>query len=133
MPYMYAIQKGDPELVKLLLHHGASANQAHGPGMLATPLYQAADTEKLYLSELLVKHGTKLDQRIFGKNTLHGVTALHRAAELGRFDIMYYLTVRGADVGLTYRDHDAELHHITSLHVARAKCVHSVGARTRKG
>ncbi len=101
-----AISDGHYDIVKLMLEHGASANQTIGGIMTIGPegiskqpsdrdcketvLFPAIQHGKLKIVELLVSHEAKIDIRGTG-----GITPLLLAAEWGHLDILRFLISKG--------------------------------------
>ncbi len=83
---------GQPEMVALLLEHGAVVNMtAHNP-MKVMPLHSAAAARNLKSVELLLEHGAEVNAQQQG-----GWTALHAAAHHGDVAMAKMLLARGAD------------------------------------
>jgi hypothetical protein len=104
-PLGEAIIANDPEIVRVLLEHGANPNACvsfDGLKMLehiksqlqrATPLLAAIDVRSLPLVKILVEHGAELQ---YTRNMGISRTPLQRAAETGSFDIVEYFVDQGA-------------------------------------
>jgi ankyrin repeat protein len=104
-PLGEAIIANDPEIVRVLLDHGANRNayvSFDGLEMLehiksqlqrVTPLLAAIDVRSLPLVRILVEHGAELQ---YTRNMGIARTPLQRAAETGSFDIVEYLVDQGA-------------------------------------
>jgi hypothetical protein len=59
-PLLYASRRGDVELCRLLLDHGADPNAAT-PSLRMTPLHRAASTGNAAVVALLLAHGARAD------------------------------------------------------------------------
>jgi len=105
-PIHRAVRTGIVELVELLIQHGADVDAADVFGN--RPLHDAV-CHGLDVVQLLVQHGAKLNvQNIDGK------TPLHIAVERKRYDVILFLLIRDADVGLTDVWRNTPLHYFTS-------------------
>eukprot|EP00906_Rhabdomonas_costata_P004375 RCo006469 len=110
-PLYTACQEGHRRVVELLLRRGANPNLPGGGGGL--PLWNAAGEGHVEVVELLLRAGANID----GQNSprslnSEGHTALHGAAETGKFVVLLALLQWKASVNLT----DAKGR--TALHVA---------------
>jgi ankyrin repeat protein len=91
-PLFVAIEKGNPELVALLLKNGADVNAIHKNGWF-TPLFSAVEQGTPEIVALLLKHGADVhavDQNEF--------TPLFNAVHKGNSEIVALLIKHGADV-----------------------------------
>lgn len=91
-PLFVAIEKGNPELVALLLKNGADVNAIHKDGWF-TPLFSAVEQGNPEIVALLLKHGADVhavDQNEF--------TPLFNAVHKGNSEIVALLIKHGADV-----------------------------------
>ena len=105
-PIHSAARTGVPELVDLLIQHGANVDSADIFGN--TPLHEAV-CHGLDVVKLLVQHGAKVNlQNIDGK------TPLHIAVERQQSEVIMFLLSQGADVGLTDVWRNTPLHYVTS-------------------
>lgn len=84
-----AVARGDAEIVRLLLSHGANAAHRYGGGSSA--LHEAAAGGKLEIAKLLLDHGADLSAR-----TDDGQTPLSMADSKGQTDAAALLRQRGA-------------------------------------
>ncbi len=88
-----AVQAGDGQQVKRLLHQGADVNAR---GIIdQTPLHNAASVGRTEVVRILLDHGADV-----GAVEQHGMTPLHVAAESGNSDVVVILLERGADVNV---------------------------------
>ena len=76
---------GNPELIRLLLKHGANPNVQDDRG--ATPLHEAVKRKKVDAVKVLLQHGA--DSAI---RDSEGKTPIDYAKEAGRNDILKILT-----------------------------------------
>ena len=84
-----AVARGDAEIVRLLLSHGANAAHRYGAGYSA--LHEAAAGGKLEIAKLLLDHGADSSAR-----TDDGQTPLSMAEAKGQTDAAALLRQRGA-------------------------------------
>jgi ankyrin repeat protein len=84
-----AVARGDAEIVRLLLAHGANARHRYGPGY--SPLHEAAAGGKIEILRLLLEHGADPNAR-----TQDGQTPLSLAEAKGRAEAVALLRERGA-------------------------------------
>ncbi|HKQ18271.1 MAG TPA: ankyrin repeat domain-containing protein [Candidatus Eisenbacteria bacterium] len=91
-----AVWGGHPEIVRLLLEHGADVNAQDGGG--GTPVLLAARWGRGDLMHLLLEHGA--DASITDDQ---GRTLLHKAAEYGHVEVMRALLKHGFDVNVQAR------------------------------
>ncbi|MCH8947300.1 MAG: ankyrin repeat domain-containing protein [Acidobacteria bacterium] len=83
---------GQPEMVALLLEHGAAVNATARNPMKVMPLHSAVASRKLKSVELLLEHGAEVNAQQQG-----GWTALHAAAHHGDVETAKVLLAKGAD------------------------------------
>jgi ankyrin repeat protein len=88
---LLAIKNHQGEVARFLLQAGASPNAVSGDISL---LEWAALSRKKELVEDLVRHGASLTQR----DQKNGATILHKMAEQGRHELLWYLVDQGADI-----------------------------------
>jgi len=120
-PLHLACRQGHIDCVKMLLKHGA--NPAAETGEFIDPLWEAVATN-VECVKLLVKAGVNVNHRIFTEET-----PLHRAAFLGKADIVKHLLKHKSDIdvqdenGLTPLFVSAQTGHFDclSLLVSKAK------------
>lgn len=101
-----AAERGDAELVRVLLARGADVNTVTGAGW--TPLYTAASCGHIEVVSLLLSGGADLSKR----STTGQWTALMAAAGSGHYSVTRLLLQRGE--GLQERDEEGR----TALHWA---------------
>jgi ankyrin repeat protein len=99
---MEAAWKGSPEVVKLLLAHGANVHAARSDTG-RTPIYYAADgtvdeDRAIEAAAMLLEKGADINVRVVDWNSTKGWTPLLAAIMKGRGKIARYLIERGADV-----------------------------------
>ena len=85
-----AVANGDPEVVKLLLMHGADPNHVYEGGAFS-PLLAAASEGKKEIVELLIQHGANVNLKGSG-----GKSALAIAREKGHLPVAEVLASAGA-------------------------------------
>jgi ankyrin repeat protein len=92
---MWAAYRGDISMMRLLIDAGADVNI---PGFFGSPLSQAAWGDHTSATELLLKHGAKVNQADPGT----GYTPLHWAASTEKNDrkLVDFLVGQGADPNL---------------------------------
>ena len=86
-----AVVKGQTDLVKVLLEHGAEVNARSSQG--ATPLDDAALKGRVEVARLLLQHGADVKAR-----NSYGGTPLHDAALGGHADVVELLLENGAAI-----------------------------------
>ncbi len=98
-PLFIAIANNNPEMVQLLLEHGASVTQVNDKGLM--PIHEAArgavyGSDGLFRSneilDMLIRKGANINQK-----DILGETPLMLAAKAGRPDTIRFLLTRGAD------------------------------------
>ena len=102
-PLHRACARCNIELAEFLLLHGSDVDEISTCRQWTPLLYAVYGTEtwphygdsqgRLELAEFLIRHGA--DMR---KTAVHGVTALHLAAEYGEVELVLFLIDQGADV-----------------------------------
>src|SRR5205814_8312582 len=80
-PLHYAVSGNQPELVELLLEHGANPDTTYGDGL--TALHLAAGRGYSRIAAALVAHGAKIDVR-----SNSGATALEDAVRRGAPEVV---------------------------------------------
>ncbi len=85
-----AVNRDNPDAVKLLIEHGADPNAQSKRGV--TPLHLAADNA--VLARLLIEHGARVD--LLDEK---GRSPLHSAARVGNKEVVQLLISFGADIG----------------------------------
>lgn len=90
-PLHWAVDRGELELVVLLLERGASVTARDGAGL--TPLHLASRSARVVLAERLLANCAPVDAR-----TDDGATPLHFAAAAGRGPLVQLLLDHGADL-----------------------------------
>ncbi len=93
---MFACLSGNPEVVSLVLKHGAAVNSTTFDGRSA--LMTASFCGKLELVRMLLRHGADIDAM-----DRFGATALTQAAMSGHTDVETLLAAEGASKRLTGR------------------------------
>jgi ankyrin repeat protein len=88
-----AADKGQEELVRLLLRHGADANRMNEGG--EAPLMLACRGGHLAVAQMLLPH---MRAEVLQAENEHGLTALHGAADGGNEEVVDYLIKNGAQV-----------------------------------
>ncbi|KAI1140202.1 ankyrin [Hypoxylon sp. FL0543] len=88
-----AIETGSPQMVQLLLQHGARVNEPASFGLIRTPLQKAAEMDCLDIVRLLLENGADVNAppALYG-----GATALQLAAIKGNCTIATILIEHGA-------------------------------------
>ncbi|MFZ0212492.1 MAG: ankyrin repeat domain-containing protein [Candidatus Acidiferrales bacterium] len=84
-----AVARGDAEIVRLLLKHGANPKHRYGPGY--STLHEAAASGKIEIVKLLLEHGADPSAR-----TDEGKTPLAMAEAKGQTETAALLRQRGA-------------------------------------
>jgi uncharacterized protein len=87
-----AVARGDAEIVRLLLSHGANAGHRYGSGY--SPLHEAAAGGKIEIAKLLLAHGADPNAR-----TEDGQTPLSMAEAKGHTEAAVLLREHGAAAG----------------------------------
>lgn len=95
--------KGQSEVVKLLLEHGANADAALRDGTRRTPLYVVAGADAdedlaIEVAKLLLDKGADINVRAVDWNSTEGWTPLLAAIKNERWKLVHFLVERGADV-----------------------------------
>lgn len=90
-PLMWAITKGNLDIVKLLLQAKADIHAQDKEGM--TPLMVACITERPQIADMLIKEGANIHTANAG-----GATALLLSAYYGNLELVNLLVQAGADV-----------------------------------
>ena len=123
-----AVQKGDPELVTLLIRGGARAEIATRYGV--KPLYLAAERGDARIIEALIEAGAEVNAV-----TPQGVTPLMMAARTGRPDAVDVLLARGARASInaqeTWRGQSALMWAAGEGHVPVVRQLAAAGADLR--
>jgi ankyrin repeat protein len=89
-----AALKGFPEIVEMLIAHGAKVDAVNAEG--ATALHDAALAGTTSVIATLLDKGANINAR----DAETGATALHNAASWGRVDAVRILLKRGADASI---------------------------------
>lgn len=133
-----AVEKGQSDILRLLLEHGADPERNPGNRSSGPALRVALDRERPEILRMLVERGASLEARDeYGRTLLHHAvssfrldkvkwcldcgadvnardehdgTALHKAAGLGLLDALALLVERGADVNAQSRSGRTPLH-----------------------
>lgn len=102
-PLSYAVEQASLPTIKLLLDRGGDVHK----GQL---LHHAVErqTDTIEVLGMLLKRGAPLDSKMYENHypswrlySFMGLgTALHKAAELGKVDVVRYLIDQGAEVGM---------------------------------
>ncbi|XP_062067444.1 2-5A-dependent ribonuclease isoform X2 [Lepus europaeus] len=92
-PLHSAVQRDRPDIVELLLQHGADPGLRKRNG--ATPLIVAGLEGNVRVLQMLLERGAAVDER-----DAHGFTALMEAAGRGHVEALRFLHERGARVNL---------------------------------
>ena len=107
-PLLLAARKGNFDLVKLLVEHGAALNCEHAR---KTPLHEAVSHGHLDIVQYLLERGADVN----AKDTLSGgYTPLYEAISINRTDIVDILMSHGADIHAK-----ASIGGLTSLELAQ--------------
>lgn len=105
VPLHYAVFKGNPDMVELLLKNGAIIDFT-GPenrtALMAASIYKSEKYEQVL--ELLIKHGAEIN-----KTDDYGFTALEYAARSGNADAIKILVNAGADLNHQHKAADLAL------------------------
>lgn len=96
----FAVSKGNLEVCKTLLKHGASARTKDKRGQL--PLHRAAAIGSVPIVKLLLEHKSPINA-----TDMDGMTALHHAISEGNGDVAVELLKAGAETDK--RDNDGRL------------------------
>jgi ankyrin repeat protein len=94
-PVMKAASVGKPELVELLIKHGADPNKRGSHQR--TALQYAAEKNRLAVAKVLLKHGADIN----GTDNTR-LSPLTMAADRGYHDLAMYLIDKGADVNIQH-------------------------------
>lgn len=94
-PVMKAASVGNPELVELLITHGADPNKRGSHQR--TALQYAAEKNRLAAAKILLKHGADID----GTDNTQ-LSPLTMAADRGYHDFAMFLIDKGADVNVQH-------------------------------
>lgn len=116
---MIAAHDNQPDIVRVLLTHGANVNTTNREG--ETALIYAADNNHLAIVQMLLEHGAAID-----KKSKLGWTALTYAAAKGHRHTVEALLSKGADPNV--RDNAG---HTASAYALRQGSVASLGERLR--
>lgn len=96
-PLHLATTQGTPELVRLLIQHGANVRQMDSRGV--TVLHMAAAAGELELIHLFIEHGADVNVQDHLRESGGGLeTPLHRAAMAGSTEAVQLLLKSGANV-----------------------------------
>lgn len=120
-----AIAKKSPELLRVLLDHGAPTEVTDG--IRNTPLMSAAKTNQAWAIPVLLAAGADPNAR----DPQNGSTALVLALEAGNDDAVEALLVAGSRIGLQYARFKGDVPHsiLFEVHTARSvKALISAGA-----
>ena len=94
-PLFYASVRNSPEMVQLLLSHGATLDRRNGQGI--TPLMAACQYGMLGNVKVLVGNGADVNEQSCNR----GKSPILHAAARYRTDVVKYLLTKGADPFLT--------------------------------
>ena len=121
-PLSWAAQRGEDEVVRLLLAYGADPNNNDNTNM--TPLHYAAQAKTPKCLLLLIEYGARISQSTRGWTALHYACCLHDDAAYVK-----PLLDHGADVDKrTYVGKTALFFAIIRNHLRTAACLIGVGA-----
>lgn len=84
---------GHPDIVALLLEHGAEANTTAQNAMKVKPLHSAVAARHLEVSRILLEHGADVNAR-----QAEDTTPLQEAAQNGQLEMLDLLLTYGADL-----------------------------------
>ena len=90
-PLIAAAEKGNVDIVRLLLEHGADTTKANESG--ETALLSASHHRHLAVVALIIQHGADKDTACF-----LNMTALYYAAQNGHLEVVRYLIDQGCCV-----------------------------------
>ncbi len=100
-PLHSAVERGQPEMVELLLESGANPNPVSAADSTDSPVNLALEYCKTGIADVLLRHGAKFDPR----NSF----CLHEAAGNGRQEIVSWLLRQGAEINQPNEDGDTAL------------------------
>ncbi|KAL4657666.1 B-cell lymphoma 3 protein [Arapaima gigas] len=113
-PLHLAVQRGDKELVRLLLDHGADIDAVDFKSG-RSPLIHAVENNNMEMISILIQNGSNVNAQSYSGNT-----ALHSACGRGQVEAVRMLLRNGADSSLK------NYHNDTALMVAKNKKVTDV-------
>ncbi|NXL84218.1 ASB3 protein, partial [Alectura lathami] len=110
-----AVENGHVEVVKFLLHHGASVGGSHSWSGWNS-LHQAAFQEYTEIMDILLEKGASIECK-----DDFGITPLFVAAQYGKLESLRMLISHGADVNCQAKDRATPL--LIAAQEGHAKCV----------
>lgn len=100
-PLIYAIRKGNVDIIDVILRHGANLESRDPNG--STPLNIAARCGNTEICKELLRHGANIQSL-----DVHGNTPLHLAAYFKHLDVCMLLVDNGANLDVkNFHDHSA--------------------------
>jgi len=124
-PLRFAVEKGVPELVRLLLDSGAQVDEFKRPNSGYTPLCFAAERASAEIVELLLKKGA--DVNFMDRFT--GFTPLIRACIGGKVENIKLLLAGGARTDLADTEGETALHWLLMQGGGKAEAVRMLLAK----
>jgi ankyrin repeat protein len=104
-PLFLAVEKGLPDIVAVLLQHGAGLDLEISQGIFPTPLFAASAYGHTKVVELLISAGANIEARDHEQ-----VTPLLISIVIGNVDIVRYLLKVGADISARSMGEKTALH-----------------------
>ena len=122
---LVAAEKGNAELLDLLIERGADVN--YGPPRMMSPLHRTVRQGKVELFHRLVEAGADISQKGPG-----GWRPLHYAARYGRTEIATFLVESGCDINAKTSKRETALHLAFELELPHiAEHIVDLGANVR--